>query len=57
MGDDGTLTFTAVMTIGWRPMLLYGKKTGEVAPRKGNAATVKTVWDSYTDIVEPRGYM
>jgi len=34
-------------------MVLRGVKNGEVQPRKSNAATVKTVWDSYTDMREP----
>lgn len=56
LGDDGKLSFTAVMTIGYSPKALKGTKIGEVEPRKRNAATVKTVWDSYTDIQEPSRY-
>jgi hypothetical protein len=53
LGDDGSLSFSLLMTIGFTPMVLRGVKNGEVQPRKSNAATVKTVWDSYTDMREP----
>jgi hypothetical protein len=53
MGDDGKLSFTAIMTVGFSPRILHGVKTGELEPRKSNAATVKTAWNSYTDIREP----
>ncbi|KAE9363927.1 hypothetical protein N431DRAFT_119107 [Stipitochalara longipes BDJ] len=53
MGDDGKLSFNAVMTVGYSPRVLQGVKTGEVEPRKNNAATVKTVWNSYADRGEP----
>ena len=51
--DDGQLSFTAVMTVGYSPRILKGVRTGDVEPRKSNAATVKTVWNSYSDIREP----
>jgi hypothetical protein len=47
MGDDGKLSFVAVMTPGYQPMILNGVKTSDGEPRKGNARTVKAVWDSY----------
>jgi len=53
MGDDGKLSFVAVMTVGHCPRILKGSKIGDVEPRKSNAATVKTVWNSYSDIREP----
>ncbi len=56
MGDDGILSCGLVMTIGYSPMVLLGVKTGEVEPRKSNSPTVKTVWDSYTDIQEPSSH-
>jgi hypothetical protein len=56
MGDDGNLSLTAVMTVSFQPMLLYGLKTGNGAPRKSNAPTVKTVWDSYKEREEWDGY-
>jgi hypothetical protein len=49
MGDDGKLSMTAVMTVGWQPKILYGVKTRNGEPRKGNAPTVKTVWDSFKE--------
>ena len=47
MGDDGKLSFCAVMTPGYQPMILDGVKTGNGEPRKSNAPTVKAVWGSY----------
>jgi hypothetical protein len=47
VGDDGKLSFCAVMTPGYRPMILDGIKAGNGEPRKSNASTIKTVWDSY----------
>jgi hypothetical protein len=46
-GEDGKLTFKAVIVFRFQPMILEGEKTGEVQPPGGSDMSISRQWLLY----------